>query len=296
VYRELGRLPLVEKLLRIELSAASAPRERAPLLRELGDVLMDLGRLGEAAASYAEAVAGGEPAAFLLEDAQVAAEEWPVQVGRLLQQAEASGDRAEKAETLLRAAGIAGAFSEPDKGQLLLRAYEADPLHDRVTALFEGQYVETDHTEELAVIQSRLLEACRDTGDRGELAFRFGARWAQRHNARLAVPLLLSALRVNVDYQPAVTYLYEASKTDSSLDEVLVGLAEELSDRFSSDMGPGLKAGGGLSYLLASAALVAARDLNNINSARLLGERLSQVDPSHPALGQLALRLDEIGH
>lgn len=296
LYRSLGRLSSVELLLRLELDSGASGADRAHLERELGDVVMDQGRLRESAECYARAVTGGEPAGFLLEDAQVAEAEWPVQVGRLLQQAAAAGDELEKTETFLRAAGIAAGFSMGEARQLWRRAYEANPLDERAVGVFEGLFIESDRPGELMVIQQALLEKeTDDLGRRGRLAYAFGLRWALRRQPDKAVSFLLTALRANVDHLPAVTYLSQVSRADP-LDEVIVALAEELSDRFSSDMGSGPKAGVGLSYLLASAALVAARDLNNIVRARSLGERLSQVDPSHPALGQLFDRSDSTGN
>ena len=112
-----------------------------------------------------------------------------------------------------------------------------------------------------------------------ELYFRLGARWAQRHMSDVAAPLLLEALRRDPSLTAAVTYLVVASAEEPALQEALVELAEQTA--------AGAGSAGSLSYLVASAALVAARDLNNIQRARPLIGGLSGVVSDHPALADL---------
>jgi len=91
VYWGLGKLNMVQKLLELELKAASnGPGARA-LLLELGDVLSDEGKWDEATATYAKALgttSGKDPeASARLADLQVDAKTWRDHLATLLRAA-----------------------------------------------------------------------------------------------------------------------------------------------------------------------------------------------------------------
>lgn len=274
VYRDLGRLPLVQKLINIEISSVEDVAQAAELYVELGDVLMDQGDVENAAAAYAEAIKGGADAAERLTDASTTESDWHERV-RSLVDAASSASPADAARLLVRAAGVVRRYDEADAAEILERAYRADPKNDRVAALFEGTFVESEQAEELLSIQESLIS---DAGGEPELLYLFGSRWAERHLPEAAAPLLLRALRGRPDRTAAVTFLCVWSAQDEAICTGLLGLAVE--DRIPSGNAETL------SYLLASAGLVALRDLNNMQQAKKCFDSLAAVAPSHPALAE----------
>ena len=56
VYRELGKLNMVQKLLELQLKVASSPAETIVITKELGDVLCDEGQYDRAAIVYSNAL------------------------------------------------------------------------------------------------------------------------------------------------------------------------------------------------------------------------------------------------
>src|SRR5690606_28980953 len=156
---------------------------------------------------------------------------------------------------------------------LLDRAYRLDPFNDRVAALFEGMYVESERAEDLVEIQRTLVAG---SGDDAALLYRFGSRWAERHWPEGAVPFLEAALGQGDVPTSAVTFLVAHGAEDTEAQKRLVALATEgTATSLSAET---------LSYLLASAALVALRDLNNMHQAKKLFDRLESVAPRHRAL------------
>ena len=119
VYRELGRLPLVQKLINIEISSVEDVEQAAQLYLELGDVLMDLGDFENAALAYTEAQKGGASAEEQLEDAQIREAEWQSRVSDLIQQAGEKGGKA-GARFLARAAIIVRKFDQAEGSVLLV--------------------------------------------------------------------------------------------------------------------------------------------------------------------------------
>ena len=91
VYWELGKSPMVQKLLDIELRSIEGA-ESVPLLIELGDVLTDAGDHERAMATYAKALGASEGTSDAarggLADAQLDTESWVPYVGELIAQAQ----------------------------------------------------------------------------------------------------------------------------------------------------------------------------------------------------------------
>lgn len=279
VYRQIGRLPLVERLLALEIEALGSSDAAADLYRELGDVLLDGGNAVGAARAYDSAVERGALAAELLVDAEAGDDGWAARVAQLVELAEADADTGEQVALLLRAAAVAKPYSADQAFELVARAYRLDPESERAASLFEGAYVESDAIEELVAVQEELLAA--EPGSR--LYEVFGARWAHRHVPEVSVPLLLEALRRNPGLEPAVTHVYVAAAEVPEARAQLVEVAEAV----------GPSAPSTATYLLATAALVAAQDLNNISKARSLAEQLLRLDDTHPvALALTAAALE----
>jgi len=273
LYRELGRLPLVQKLLNIEISKCDPDdlATIASLYVELGDVLVDQGDAEHAAVAYSEALKAGATVSAELEDVQVAESEWTARTSDLISAAEEDATAA--VGFLLRAAGIARRFDEATATSLLEKAYRLDPRHERVAALFEGGFVHAEQAEELIALQEQVVA---ENPDDAELLYVFGARWAQRHLPEAAAPLLERAIRSTPGKSSAVTFLQTLSNKEPEKRGDLMALADEVSSGRSGDETH--------SYLLASAGLVALRDLNNIDQARKFFDRLAEVAPSHRAL------------
>ncbi len=272
VYRELGRLPLVQKLLNIEISSVEDLEQAASLYRELGDVLVDQGDVENAAIAYAEALKGGVDVREELEDVQVTADDW-VTRAEMLAHLASDASPSIGAGLLIRAAGIARSYDAERSSRFLEQAYRVEPTNDRVAALFEGGFVEAEQAEELILLQEGMVE---ESSDSEHLLYAFGARWAQRQLPEAAAPFLKKALRLAPGRRAAITFLQSLGGQEPHRRGELIELADEVSSGFGSD--------DTLTYLLASAGLVALRELNNLQQAKKFFDRLAEVAPGHRAL------------
>ncbi len=275
VYRDLGRLSLVQKLINIEISSVEDVEQAANLYVELGDVLLDQGDIENAAKAYIEAVKGGADAAERLTDTTTTEEDWQERTSGLLGLADESEPEV-ASELFVRAAGIARRFDEAEATRMLERAYRLHPFNERVAASFEGMFIESDKAgEELLDIQEELI---RQSGEDPDLLYLFGSRWAVRHFPDVAAPLLSRALRIRADRTPPVAFLCEWGAEDAAIRTALLEVAVEVSS--------GSANAETLSYLLASAGLVALRDVNNMQQAKKCFDSLAAVAPGHPALAE----------
>src|SRR6185436_20564077 len=122
IYWQLGKLNMVQKLLELELKNASGPRS-SPLWRELGDVYCDMADYDRAVEAYARALQAADGKAGelseMLQDVQVAADEWQDRIGQILRSAHQSSDRQGKVTAFLRAARLARRYA-PDEVEGLL--------------------------------------------------------------------------------------------------------------------------------------------------------------------------------
>src|SRR6185503_14512421 len=138
IYWDLGKLNMVQRLLELELKAAPQGQNKSALLRELGDVLCDLGDYDRAAESYAKALqaTSGDRGDLpdVLEDTQVGEGQWQERVAGMLRDARSSSDPAKKAALLLRAARLARRYAPGEVEGLLAQAYTADPTDAHVAA------------------------------------------------------------------------------------------------------------------------------------------------------------------
>src|SRR6478752_3949100 len=290
IYWELGKLNMVQKLLELQLKSAPDARVKRALFRELGDVLCDVGEYERAAEAYAKALqnAEGTPGDLgeRLLDAQVGASEWQERIASLLRQAHAAGTAAEQSEIFLRAARIARRFAPAEYEGILAQAYSADAANASAAALYEGLLVDAQRTETILESQRDSLKRIDGPTAKADAAFRFGARWALRHqNLEVGSQFLEEALRLDPSREAAFTFLKDAIGVRGADWERMIRLADELSDR--AGVSPAA------SYLLATGGLMAWRERGDLIRARKFFERLSRVDPAHPALKAFEAQIGE---
>src|SRR6478609_2623222 len=290
IYWELGKLNMVQKLLELQLKSAPDARVKRALFRELGDVLCDVGEYERAAEAYAKALQNAEGApgdlGERLLDAQVGASEWQERIASLLREAHAAGTAAEQSEIFLRAARIARRFAPAEYEGILAQAYSADAANASAAALYEGLLVDAQRTETILESQREPLKQLESPAAKAEAAFRFGARWALRHqNLEVGSQFLEEALRLDPSREAAFTFLKDAIGVRGSDWERVIRLADELSDRAGTSPAA--------SYLLATGGLMAWRERGDLIRARRFFERLSRIEPANPALKAFEAQIGE---
>ena len=275
IYWDLGKFPMVQKLLDLELKSAQGSVATA-LLIELGDVLCDAGDYEKATATYARALGASdgtsEEARACLGDIQVDENGWSTHVNTLREEAEAAGDAHQRARLYLRAARVAKRFAPAEVEGLLGRAYAADPSDKQAAALFEG--IEGDRTATITDAQRRILDDTLAGRARAAAAFKYGMRWATRHQKLdLGAKLLEEALEHDPDNEAAFAFLRELwGIKEGNWDRVLQ-LAEK-----SADVNPDSL------FMVAQAGTVAWRYQGNLMRARAWFEKLATLAPEHPNL------------
>ncbi len=275
IYWSLGKVNMVQKLLELELKSATQHPAATVLLVELGDVLSDAGENEKAAAAYARAlnVSGGESAEAraCLADVQVDEASFQSHVTAMMEEADAA-EPAARGRVYLRAARIAKRFSPGDVEGLLAHAYESDPADRQVAALFEQILVEEDREQAILDAQRRVLDALSGPA-RAEAAFRYGVRWATRHQKpEIGEKLFEEALEHDPDNEGAFAYLRDLWGTKQGDWDRVVKLAEKTAGRQPS------------AFSLAQAGVVLWRNVGNLMRARSWFERLARVAPDHPNL------------
>jgi tetratricopeptide (TPR) repeat protein len=281
IYWDLGKLNMVQKLLELQLKAVTDGSARAPLLRELGDVVCDLGDYDRATELYAKALqaSDGKPGDLpeLLQDMQAGDGEWEDRLTSLVAEAQSSNDPAVKASLLLRASRVARRFAPSEVEGILAQAYTADPADRRAAATYEGLLSEQQRTDAILETQRGALEATIDPRQRADSAYVFGSRWALRHqNLEVGAELVESALRLDPTREEAFTFLRDVYGARAGDWDRVIALADELADRSNL--------GSSAAYLLAQAGLIAWKERGDLIKARRLFERLAVVDSKQPAL------------
>src|SRR5450432_1078703 len=290
IYWELGKLNMVQKLLELQLKSAPDARVKSALFNELGDVLCDVGEYERAAESYAKALqnAEGKPGDIgeRLLDAQVGADEWQDRIAALLRSAHDSPTSVDSSAIFLRAARIARRFAPTEYEGILAQAYAADPASASAAALYEGLLVEAQRTEAILETQREALKRIESPIAKADASFRFGARWALRHqNLEVGSQFLEEALRLDPGREPAFTFLKDAIGVRGGDWERVIRLADEGADRAGGSAVAG--------YLLASGGLLAWREQGDLIRARRFFERLARVDAAHPALQAFEAQIGE---
>ena len=287
VYWGLGKLNMVQKLLELELkNAAPEGAFATELLLELGDVLCDAGDFEKATATYARALgaSGGtsDEARARLEDMQVDETSWEARLSDLVGAADDGATSAERRELLLRAARLAKRFDRSRLEALLAAAYEAEPSDKQAAAMFEGLLAEEERLPAILERQRSILDA-RSGQARADAAFRFGVRWATRHqNVEIGSKLLEESLANDPRNEAAFAYLRELWGTkEGSWQRVL-----ELAEVAASTDGPS-------PFIIAQAGGIAWRQLGNLMRARAWFERLAAVAPDHQNLRAFEAQIGE---
>jgi len=289
VYWELGKTNMVLKLLELELKSIQDGPQAAALLLELGDVLQDAGDLDKATATYARALAAAKGAGdasdharAALEDVQLDESSWNDRIGELMRLA-ADALSADRGRTFLRAARIARRFAPTEVEGFLARAYAAAPQERQVAALYEGILVEGGRAEALETSQRNVL-AELDDDDRANAAYRFGVRWATRHqNVQAGARMLEEAFSLSpASNEGAFAFLRELwGSKEGNWDKVL-GLAEKVAQN-----------GGANPYVLAQGGTISWRNQGNLMKARGWFERLKVLAPEHPSIAAFELQIGE---
>ncbi|APR78089.1 TPR domain protein [Minicystis rosea] len=276
VYWSLGKINMVQKLLELELKSATEHPAATELQIELGDVLCDAGDWEKAAAAYARAlsVSGGasEEARAGLADAQVDEGSFETHLATLVEEAETAEGPA-RARLFMRAARVAKRFSPGESEQFLAGAYRADPTDKAAAALFEQLLIEEERTPAIVETQRRILASLSGVA-RSNVAFRYGVRWATRHqNADAAAPLFEESLEQAPAHEGAVWYLRD-----------LWGTKQNEWDRVAKLLEKVAAANGDDPFVVAQAGLVQWRNAGNLIRARFWFERLAAIAPEHPSL------------
>ncbi len=290
IYWDLGKLNMVQRLLELELKAAPQGPSRAALMRELGDVLCDLGDYERAAESYAKALQASDgdrgDLPDVLEDTQVGEAEWQARVASMLRSASSADAPKQKAQLLLRAARLARRYAPGEVEGLLAQAYTADPTDVHVAATYEGLLVEAQRTETILETQRAAIDADKNGASKASRAYLFGSRWALRHqNLELGAQLVEEAVRLDPSREEAFTFLRDAYGARGSDWERVIALADELADRSTL--------GNGATHLLTQAGLLAWKERGDLIRARRAFERLASVAPGHPALKAFEAQIGE---
>ena len=280
VYRELGKLNMVQKLLEMQLKAASSSAETIVITKELGDVLCDEGQYDRAAAVYSNALrASGAIDGDLSErvgDIQVTADSWQDRLASLLRLAHSSQDPNSKSLAFMRAARIARRYAPDEVEGMLTQAYLSHFQNAAAVALLENLLVESGRTEAILRIQRQVLDSHPEE-KKVEAFLAFGASWALRHqNVEVAGQFLLEALRRSPDLSQALIYLREHADEWPTGYE---GLLAVVNNVFEKPVGAADTRG-----TLAVAGLIAWQNLNDVSRARSYFGRLATIDAEHPAI------------
>jgi tetratricopeptide (TPR) repeat protein len=209
VYWDLGKTNMVQKLLELELMSTAGHPSATELLVELGDVFCDAGEWGKASTAYSRAldVSAGESreARHGVDDLKLDKATFRARIDLLLAGATTAG--AARGRRYLRAARIARRFHPAEIEDLLARAYAADPRDKAAAAAYEQLLLDEDRAEAIIEAQRRILDGLSGAA-RGDVAFRYGARWATRHqNPEVAARFFEEALMYQPNIDSASWYL-----------------------------------------------------------------------------------------
>ena len=286
IYWDLGKTNMVQKLLELELKSAQDGQAATALLLELGDVLTDLGDYEKATSTYARALASSDGASEAardgLADVQVDAGTAPGHLEALVEIAGQEEDVAARARLYLRAARIAKRYSPAEVEGLLSRAYSADPSEKQAAVIFEQLMVEEDRAQSIVETQRRIL-AANSGAARTANAFRFGVRWATRHqNHEIGSQLLESAFESDPGNEAAFSYLRELWGTKQGDWDRVIQLVERAAEAHPTSP-----------FLVAQAGTILWRQGGNLMRARTWFERLAAIAPEHPNLRAFEAQIGE---
>ena len=229
IYHEMGNLRMVAKLLEFELKVVIEPMERVPLMLELANLYVDIGRVDEARAIAAE-VGSVAPNDSMLGELTKTLDfddaNWEAQVSVLIDEAQgATVDQAIR--SLVRAARLYGLQAPNDETReaLLRKALEFDPDHEQANYLLETILEESGRTAEIAQLHHQRLDRATDER-RAVLCRNFASIWTTRFNdtptsAQFYVDALEAYYKDGADHFPghiaAFRFLREAQSEWRSL-------------------------------------------------------------------------------
>lgn len=140
--------------------------------------------------------------------------------------------------------------------------------------LFEQLLVDKDRADVILNTQRRILDGLHDRDACGALAFRYGVRWATRHqNAEIGALFFEESLEYDGGRESAFWYLRDLWGTKQNEWERVAKLAEKVASR--NPKSP---------FMLAQAGIVMWRNVGNVMRAHYWFEQLEKVAPAHPAL------------
>src|SRR5690606_436902 len=252
VYWELGKLNMVQKLLELQLKNTQEPSGASELCASLGDVLCDQADYDRATEAYAKSLqlAAGAPsrASSMLEDVQVAGGQWQAHGGSRLRAADEATDAQGKGGACLRAARLATRVAPEELAGILGQAYAADPSGTVPGALFEGYLVAQDQTDGIVEAQRRVLDALSGEA-KSAVAYRFGVRWATRHqNLDLAKSLFEEALKADPSRDDAFSCLREIYAAEGNPSRALQVSEQLIQDATGASKNAALAAAGTIAW------------------------------------------------
>ncbi|MEQ9323284.1 MAG: hypothetical protein RIF41_29235 [Polyangiaceae bacterium] len=285
IYWELGKFKMVATVLQRSLESATE-EQKGILLCELVDVLSTMGNYDVALESYAQALRLGgaiaERARPCLEDMSIDEASHQDRIDEILALAAEASTGSERAEHLLRAARIAKRYTNLQYEQLLLQAYQADCDNKQASSLYEELMVAEGRLAQVLETQREMLENATPT-EGPRLAFRYGVRWATRHqNVELGARLLEQAVLGDPTNDAAFTFLRELWGSHEGDWAKVVGLADQISELHQPPP-----------FVMAEAGRLCWLQLGDLMRARRWFERLSEVDADHPTLAAFEAQIGE---
>jgi tetratricopeptide (TPR) repeat protein len=154
---------------------------------------------------------------------------------------------------------------------LVASGYEQLPVDKHAAMLLEGDWMAAGERARLLQLQANYLENLTPRG-RGAAAFRFGYRWAVRHqDTSAAVQMLSEALAADSQRDAAFHFLREQLGVKEGRWEELVDLAERnAASRTSSP------------FVIAGGMVISREQLGDEERADALKVRLAAISPTHP--------------
>src|SRR5215470_13804016 len=293
VYREMGRLELVVACGERELDGVADELQRAKIAAEVGEALLDMGQRDKAVELLERAIEV-MPESMPVRDALAAAnydrDDWIAEVEKL-------GVLAEKADSMtaarmcLRAARILN-MEMPDAAayeQTLRRVLQNDPQNESANYLFEAMLAKKERWEELAKHQEKRAFAVAGEADRAQLYRKFALGWMQRFKDRdRGAAFFAKALQTA--YANGAEKLRGQVAAFALLHEILGARKEwntilALTDQaLAAQLGPTGEEEKLYAGLLAG--VIAWKELGDKEKARGYFERVKQIEPHNPVLGE----------
>jgi tetratricopeptide (TPR) repeat protein len=290
VYREMGRLELVVACGERELDGVSDAGVRGQIAAEVGESLLDMGQRDKAV-PLLEQASEVLPDSMRVRDALAAAnydrDDWIAEVEKL-------GHLAEKADSMtaarmcLRAARILNMEmpDDPAYEQMLRRVLSNDPQNESANYLYEASLAKHERWEELAKHQEKRAYAVAEEVDRANLYRKFALEWIQRYKDRERGAAFF-AKALEAAYENGADKLQGQVAAFALLREILGARKEWGKILALTDQALGAKLGDDEKlYAALLAGGIAWKELGDRDKARGYFERVKQIEPQNPVLGE----------